>query len=296
MEFRVLKYFLAVAQEENISAAAERLHVTQPTLSRQLKDLEEELGKTLFIRGSRKITLTEEGMMLRKRAEEITELVQKTENEIALSDETVAGDIFIGAGETDAMRFIAQVMRKVQMQYPDIHYHIVSGNTADLTDRFENGLLDFCFLFTDINELKYDSLKIPISDTWGVLMRKDSELADKEYITPEDLWDKPLIMSQQYDKDTPTSVWLKKDVSSLNVVATYNLVYNASHMAAEGLGYVLCLEKLINVTGSSNLRFVPLNPEVKSYMSIAWKKYRVLTKVAKKFIEALQAEFENSVE
>ena len=147
MEFRVLKYFLAVAQEENISAAAERLHVTQPTLSRQLKDLEEELGKTLFIRGSRKITLTEEGMMLRKRAEEITELVQKTENEIALSDETVAGDIFIGAGETDAMRFIAQVMRKVQIQYPDIHYHIVSGNTADLTDRFENGLLDFCFLF-----------------------------------------------------------------------------------------------------------------------------------------------------
>lgn len=296
MEFRVLKYFLAVAHEENISAAAERLHVTQPTLSRQLKDLEDELGKTLFIRGSRRISLTEEGMILRKRAEEITALVQKTEDEITLSDEYISGDIYIGAGETDAMYLIARVMKKVQQQYPDIHFHIVSGNTSDLIDRFENGLLDFCILFTEINELKYDSLKIPICDTWGVLMNKECKLADKKYITPEDLWDKPLIMSQQYDKDTPTSRWLKRDVSSLNVVATYNLVYNASRMAEEGLGYVLCFDKLINVTGDSNLRFVPLKPTVKASMCIAWKKYQTFTKAAKKFIEALQEELENSAE
>lgn len=296
MEFRVLKYFLAVAQEENISAAAERLHVTQPTLSRQLKDLEDELGKTLFIRGSRRISLTEEGMILRKRAEEITALVQKTEDEITISDEYISGDIYIGAGETDAMCLIARVMKKVQQQYPDIHFHIVSGNTTDLIDRFENGLLDFCILFTEINELKYDSLKIPVFDTWGVLMNKESELAGKKYIMPEDLWDKPLIMSQQYDKDTPTSRWLKKDVSSLNVVATYNLVYNASRMAAEGLGYVLCFDKLVNVTGDSNLCFVPLKPTVQASMCIAWKKYQTFTKAAKKFIEALQEELENSVE
>lgn len=296
MEFRVLKYFLAVAQEENISAAAERLHVTQPTLSRQLKDLEDELGKTLFIRGSRRISLTEEGMILRKRAEEIMVLVQKTEDEIILADEHIAGDIYIGAGETDAMCLIARVMKKVQQKYPDIHFHIISGNTTDLTDRFENGLLDFCILFTEINELKYDSLKIPVSDTWGVLTNKESELADKKSITPEDLWDKPLIISQQYDKDTPISRWLKKDVSSLNVVVTYNLVYNASRMAAEGLGYVLCFDKLINVTGDSNLCFIPLNPTVKASMYITWKKYQTFTKAAKKFIEALQEELENSVE
>lgn len=296
MEFRVLKYFLAVAHEENISAAAERLHVTQPTLSRQLKDLEDELGKQLFIRGSRRISLTEEGMILRKRAEEITELVQKTEDEIALADEYISGDIYIGAGETDAMCLIARVMKKVQQQYPDIHYHIVSGNTIDLIDRFEKGLLDFCFLFTELNELKYDSLKIPISDTWGVLMRKDSDLADKEYITPEDLWDKPLILSQQYEKETPITRWMKKPMTSLNVVATYNLVYNASRMAAEGLGYVLSFDRLINVTGESNLCFVPLKPKVEAHMSIAWKKYQIFTKAAKKFIEALQSELENSAE
>lgn len=296
MELRVLKYFLAVAKEENISAAAERLFITQPTLSRQLKDLEKSLGKTLFIRGSRRISLTEEGMILRKRAEEILELVQKTEDEIALSDEHVSGEVCIGAGETDAMCLISRVMKNVQEQYPDIHFRIVSGNALDLMDRFENGLLDFCFLFTRLDDEKYDSLQLPIHDTWGVLMSQQSELASREYITPEDLWDKPLILSQQYAKHTPTAEWLQKDVSALNVVATYNLVYNASRMAAEGLGYVLCFDKLINVTGNSNLCFVPLKPAVESHMIIAWKKYQVFTKAAKKFMEALQAELGNDGE
>lgn len=296
MELRVLKYFLAVAKEENISAAAERLFITQPTLSRQLKDLEKSLGKTLFIRGSRRISLTEEGMILRKRAEEILELVQKTEDEIARSDEHVSGEVCIGAGETDAMCLISRVMKNVQEQYPDIHFRIVSGNALDLMDRFENGLLDFCFLFTRLDDEKYDSLQLPIHDTWGVLMSKQCELANREYITPEDLWDKPLILSQQYAKHTSTAKWLQKDVSALNVVATYNLVYNASRMAAEGLGYVLCFDKLINVTGDSNLCFVPLKPAVESHMIIAWKKYQVFTKAAKKFMEALQAELGNDGE
>lgn len=294
MEFRVLKYFLAVAQEENISAAAERLHVTQPTLSRQIKDMEEELGKQLFIRGSRRITLTEEGMILRRRAEEITELVQKTEDEIALSDEYISGDIYIGAGETDAMRLIARVMKMVQEQYPDIHFHIVSGNTMDLMDRFENGLLDFCILFTGINTSKYDSLKIPVYDTWGVIMNKDSELAGKAYITPEDIWDKPLILSQQHEGEASITRWMKRPLSSLNVAATYNLIYNASRMAEEGLGYVIGFDKLINVTGDSNLCFVPLKPKVTAHINIAWKRYQVLTKAAKKFIEILQEELKNS--
>ena len=289
MELRVLQYFLAVTREQSISGAAEFLHLSQPTLSRQLKDMENELGKQLLIRGNRKITLTEEGMILRKRAEEIMELVQKTEKEISLSDEFIAGDIYIGAGETDAIRLSVRAAKQVQMQYPDIHFHIVSGDLSDLIEKLDKGLLDFSILFSKVDTSKYDSIEIPIKDVWGVLMRRDSPLAEKEAITPEDLWNQPLILSRQVsEKDSAVARWLNKDLSKLNVVATYNLIFNASLMADEGLGYVLGLDKLINVSGDSNLCFKPLFPNLEASIMMVWKKYQVFTKAAEKFLETLQ--------
>lgn len=200
MELRVLHYFLAVAREQSISAAAQSLHLTQPTLSTQLKALEEELGKQLLVRGtkgSRKVILTEEGMILRKRAEEILTLVNKAEEEIAHSDDTVVGTVSIGAGETDIVRYFAKAARTLQKRYPDIRYQISSGNAEYVLEYLDKGLIDFGLVFGEVDQRKYQSLPLPAKDTWGVLMRRDSPLAEKEAITPQDLWDKPLLLSHQ---------------------------------------------------------------------------------------------------
>ena len=286
MEIRVLKYFIAIAREQSILAAAESLHLSQPTLSRQIKDMEEELGKQLFIRGSRKITLTEEGMILRKRAEEILDLVQKTENEITLSN-LICGDIFIGTGETDGVRFIAKSAKMLNEQYPDIHYHIVSGDSVDIIEKLDRGLIDFAVLVGNVDISKYNYMKLPIKDMWGVLMKKDSSLAQKECITPQDLWEKPLIVSRQAIKGNDLTQWLKKDISQLNIIAHYNLVYNASLMVDEGLGYALCLDKIINVTDTT-LCFKPFQPKLEVGMNIVWKQYQILSKASEKFLEKLK--------
>lgn len=291
MELRVLQYFLAIAREQSIIRAAESLHLSQPTLSTQIKNMEEELGKQLLIRGtkgSRKITLTEEGMILRKRAEEILELVKKTEKEITTVDDILMGDIYIGTGETDAIRFIAKVAKKLQESHPYIHYHILSGNSEFVIDRLDKGLIDFGLVFTNVDFTRFDVLKMPTKDVWGVLMRKDSDLAKKEVITPKDLWDKPLILSQQEDKGGNITQWLKRTTSDLNIVATYNLIFNASLMVDEGLGYAITFDRLINTTGNSNLCFRPLEPRLENDMNIVWKKYHVLSKPTEKFITILQ--------
>lgn len=288
MELRVLQYFLAVAREQSISRAAESLHLSQPTLSTQLKHLEEELGKTLMIRGtkgSRKIVLTEEGMILRKRAEEILDLVRKTENEITLSDDSVVGDVYIGAGETDMIRLVARTAQAMNEEYPDIHYHISSGNTAFVMEQLDKGLIDFGILYDSVDLSKYDSVKIPESDVWGVLMRRNAPLASKEVITPEDLWDKPLILSQQENQKSELAVWMRHDLSKLNVVATYNLIFNGSLFVDEGMGYAVCFDKLINVSGDSTLCFRPLSPELKAAPYLVWKKYQIFSKASEKFME-----------
>ena len=288
MELRVLQYFLAVAREQSISRAAESLHLSQPTLSTQLKHLEEELGKTLMIRGtkgSRKIVLTEEGMILRKRAEEILDLVRKTENEITLSDDSVVGDVYIGAGETDMIRLVARTAQAMNEEYPDIHYHISSGNTAFVMEQLDKGLIDFGILYDSVDLSKYDSVKIPESDVWGVLMRRDAPLASKEVITPEDLWDKPLILSQQENQKCELAVWMRHDLPKLNVVATYNLIFNGSLFVDEGMGYAVCFDKLINVSGDSTLCFRPLSPELKAAPYLVWKKYQIFSKASEKFME-----------
>lgn len=291
MELRVLQYFLAVAREQNISAAAESLHLSQPALSTQMKALEEELGKQLLIRGtkgSRKVLLTEEGMLLRKRAEEILELVRITENEISLSDEVVAGDVYIGTGESDMVRIFARVAKNLQKKYPNIHYQILSGNAVFVKEYLDRGLIDFGVVYGPVNSEIYSSMKLPAKDTWGVLMRKDSPLAQKEVIVPKDLWDQPLILSAQKHDAGLMANWLERDLSKLNVVASYNLVFNASLLVDEGLGYAICFDKLINVTGDSNLCFRPLFPKMEAEASIIWKRYQVFSKAALCYLDELK--------
>lgn len=220
--------------------------------------MEKELGKQLLIRGtkgSRKVTLTEEGMILKKRAEEILNLVEKTEKEITLSDNVIVGDVYIGTGETDAVRLLAKAAKELQNIYPGIHYHISSGNAEFVLEQLDKGLIDFGIVFGSVDFEKYNALKIPVRDTWGVLMRRDSELAQKQTILPEDLWDKPLIISHQKNQGGEFSSWLNYNIDQLNVVATYNLLFNASLLVAEGLGYAIGLDKIINTGENSRLCF-----------------------------------------
>lgn len=294
MELRVLGYFLAVARKQSIVRAAESLHLSQPTLSTQLKALEEELGKQLLIRGTkgtRKVTLTEEGMILRKRAEEILSLVQKTEREISFSDQTIVGDVYIGTGETDAVRFIARAAKELYESYPGIHYHISSGNADFVSEQLDKGLIDFGLVFGNVDHTKYNSIELPFRDIWGVLMKRDSPLAARESIRPEDLWNKPLIISNQDDSKAALTAWLSRELSELEIVATYNLLFNASLMVEEGLGYAIGLDKIINTAGNDKLCFRPLSPQAEAGMHIVWKKYQVFSKASEKFIEKLKEIF-----
>lgn len=287
MELRVLQYFLAVAREQSIIRAAQSLHLSQPTLSTQIKNMEEELGKQLLIRGtkgSRKVTLTDEGMILRKRAEEILNLVEKTEKEITLSDSVIVGDVYIGTGETDAVRLLAKAAKELQNIHPGIHYHISNGNAEFVMEQLDKGLIDFGIVFGEVDLSKYNSLKMPAKDIWGVLMRRDSALSKKETISPNDLLDKPLIISHQKNQDNQFSQWLNCNISNLNVVATYNLLFNASLLVDEGLGYAIGLDKIINTSENSNLCFRPLEPKVEAELNIIWKKYQIFSKAAEQFM------------
>lgn len=293
LDIRVLRYFLAVAKEESISGAANSLNITQPTLSRQLMDLEEELGAKLFIRSNRKITLTDEGMLLRKRAGEIVTLVDKTQAEFNTPEEIVSGEIYIGSGETHVIKVLAKVARQLQEDYPHIHYRIFSGNADDVVERLDKGLLDFGILIEPANVKKYDFMSLPGVDIWGVLMKKDSILANKAKVKPEDLWHLPLLVSNQSMVTNLISNWLQKDFEQLNIVATYNLIYNASILVQEGLGYAITLDKLVNTSGDSNLCFRALQPKLEARLNIVWKKYQIFSKPAQIFLNYLQKELSN---
>mgnify|MGYP005762383117 CR=1 FL=1 len=285
MELRVLRYFLEVAREENITAAAESMHITQPTLSKQLMDLEDELGKKLFIRGKRRITLTEDGMLLRKRASEIIELVEKTETELQKNDELVVGDVYIGAAETDGIKLIAKICKNSQNKYPNIHYHLFSGNSEDVLEKLDKGLIDFAILFEPSDFKKYNYIKLPVYNNWGLLMKKDNPLAKLEYIKPKDLLNIPLIFSKQALDNNELTGWFGYNVEKLNIVATYNLIYNASFFVEENFGSALTLDNLVN---NPNLCFKPLAPNLKSNLVMAWKKYQVFSKASQIFLDELQ--------
>ncbi|MBM6832448.1 LysR family transcriptional regulator [Megamonas hypermegale] len=297
MEIRVLRYFLAITREESITGAANSLHITQPTLSRQIKDLEEELGQKLFVRGSHRITLTAEGMLLRKRAEEIIAMVDKTQQEFYSMKGNLSGDIYIGGGETEAMNYIASVCHEIQIDYPDIRYHLYSGNAEDVTERLDKGLLDFGLLIQPTDITKYNYLNIPAKDRWGVLMLKTCPLAKKEEIKATDLIGLPLIFSRQVLQSrmetNDLAKWFGKDWKDLNIVTTFNLVYNATIMAKQGIGYVITLDNLADTSDDSPLCFRPLSPKIESGLDIVWKKYQVFSPAAKLFLNKLKEKFSN---
>lgn len=295
MELRVLKYFLAVAREGSITGAANSLHLTQPTLTRQLQELEKELKQKLLLRGKYKVTLTPEGMILRKRAEEIVDMVEKTEAELLSISETVSGDIYIGGGESDCMKYIAEIIKEIQADYPDIKFHIFSGNAEDVTEKLDKGLLDFGVLIQPVDLSKYDNITLPNKDVWGVVMRKDCPLAQKAYVELEDLRGLPLINSRQAMRKISGKNdfidWFQGEFENLNTVATINLVYNAAIMVKEGIGYAITLDKLVDTSSESILCFRPLKPKLESGLDIVWKKYQVFSPAAKLFLEKLQDTF-----
>ena len=292
MELRVLRYFLAVAREQSITAAAETLHITQPTLSKQLRELEEELGKKLFTRGNRKITLTEEGMFLRKRAQEIVELADKTEADFAAGVGSVSGDIFIGSGETGAVRYLGRTLYKMRSIYPGVRFHLFSGNGEDVSDRLDKGLIDFA-LFVGMTDLKkYDYLKLPYHHGWGLILRRDDPLAAHEAVTPEMLMNVPILCSRQALIQNELSGWLGRPFEELNPAGTYNLIYNAAIMVEEGLGCAVCIDKLLDTSGESAVCFRPFEPAIDAELFIAWKKYQFFSAAAGKFLEMLQQELD----
>ena len=288
MEIRVLKYFLTTIREGNITKAAKYLNLTQPNLSRQINMLERDIGHKLFERKHNNIVLTPEGILLKKRAEEIINMVDKTRAEFNFTDKVIAGDIFIGAGETWAMSLVASVMKDVQSDYPHIRYNIYSGNFQDITEKLDKGLLDFGLLIDPADLSKYDYLKIPLKDTWGLAMRKDSPLSNKKNITKKDLLNIPLIISRQVIE---TEIEDNDTFDNLNITATYNLIYNALIMVSEGMGYALCLDKLIDNMYHKNICFIPLKPKLESGINIVWKKNQEFSRASKIFLDRLTNKF-----
>lgn len=295
MEIRVLRYFLAVAREQNITKAAGILNVSQPTLSTQMKELEEEIGKPLLVRGrkgSRKVTLTQEGMILRKRAEEIMNLVNKTRNELCCADGNLSGEIHIGMGETRNMLLFAEAASMLRDEHPDIRLDISSGNSRFVLEMLDKGLIDFGLLYDDVDSVKYETLEVPVSDRWGLLMKSDCPLARKETVSVRDLAGLPLIVSQQQNSEKILSGQTGLRSEEINIVARYNLVLNASFLTQAGLGCTLCYEGLVPSCAQSGLAFRPLDPPVTSTAVIVWKRFEVLSRLAEQYLAKLRLVFD----
>ena len=294
MELRTLRYFLAVAREGSITQAAKVLFVTQPALSRQLKALEKELGAKLFVRGSHSVALTDRGVLLKQRCEEILELTDKTLAEFAVGSDAVAGDVHIGVGEAYTSRFLARVAQALKDRYPQIHYRLHDGNSDDLAERLDCGLLDFCVLIQPADLSKYHHLHIPEKDAWGLLMRRDNPLAARETIRSADLLGEPLILSEQTTGQAVAHNafvdWFGENFEKLDVVATYNLAFNATLFAAEGFGSVVALERQTRVDEADVLCFRPFEPRLEVESDLVWKRHRPFSPAAEVFLEALRAE------
>ena len=288
IETRLLHYFLAVAREENITKAAQSLFVTQSTLSKQMMDLEKQLGKQLFIRGKRKITLTEEGLFLRSRAREILELMENTENALHQDQQTLSGNVSIGCGETVAMDIIANLLEAFHKQYPDVVLHTYSGDADAILERIDKGLADMGLLLGPIRQEKYEYLQLRQKDVYGLLMPKDCPLASQSSINIDQLKTLPIILPDQTFCGHQDLDWFGTDQSVFHVVATYNLIYNATYLVEHGIGYALSLDRLVNTNGR-NLTFRPISPELSVDLYIVTKKYQSFSPAAKIFYEQLQA-------
>lgn len=285
MELRVLNYFLMVAREENITKAAQLLHVTQPTLSRQLMQLEKELGVQLFHRGKHSVRLTEEGMLLRRRAQELVSLSEKTKQELQCREEVPAGEIAIGCGETKSMSLLSSSMVSFRERYPLVQFSIYSAIADDIKERIEKGLLDMGLLVEPVDISKYEYIRLPVEERWGVLVREDSPLARKASVSPEDLLDIPLIMSRREPVKNQLASWFGTVFDQMEIAATYNLIVNAAFMVEQGLGVALCFD-----LGAvfENLRFVPLWPRMETGSVLVWKKNQALSSAQAYFIRHIR--------
>ena len=285
MEIRVLRYFLAVAQEENITRAAEKLHIAQPSLSKQLMELEDELGKQLLIRGKRRIILTEEGVLLRKRAEEILELVSKTEQEITADEKQLVGKISIGGNLQSSVLKAAAALRE---QHPGVSFQFYSSDATDVTERLEHGTLDFTTLLAPVDVSRYDSVLLSEHSYWGLLVRADSSLAEKGCVHRDDVLRLPLIMHRRAGLQKAIAEWAHTHIERLNIAATYNVIYGSPiPLVQSGLGNLLVTRDLLGPELNAGVRFLPLDPPLETHYALVWKKNAVLTKAAEKFLSVL---------
>lgn len=290
MEIRTLRYFLAVAREENMTRAAELLHVTQPTLSKALKNLEDELGKKLFTRHSFRIELTEEGVLLRQRAEDLVFMADKTLQEFLSLDDITGGDIYFGLAESWQIRYLAREIRSFKETYPDLRYHITSGDTEQVTEKLDKGLLDFAVICETPDERKYHSIQFPESDYFGAALPADSALAKKGSISAEDLAGLPLFTSEQ-SWENDIRPWAGDRFSRLRLEGSFRLAYNGSMFAREGLGILLTLNNLVDTSPESGLVFLPLYPHLEMKMHLIWNKYQSFTPIAERFLKQIKTSF-----
>ncbi|MEI0447094.1 LysR family transcriptional regulator [Brachyspira intermedia] len=292
MDIKSLTYFLTAAREGSITKAANSLNLTQPNLSRQISNLEKEIGKKLFIRSNYSIKLTSDGVLLKKRAEEIIDMVEKTRMEFKSSDDIIAGDIYIGSAETYYIKLIADVIKDLRESHPNIIYHIHSGAYSEITEKLDKGLLDFGVLIGNIDSSKYDYIDIPYKEVYGLLMRKDSHLSKNKFIEKNDLFDIPIICPKIFFNNkiqtSKFSEWIGNDFDKLNIILSYNLIYNAALMVEDGIGYALTIDKLVNTINTSDLCFIKLNPRLEIELRVVWKKNQVFSEASKIFLEELK--------
>ncbi len=282
MELRVLNYFLAIAREENFTKAAKQLHVTQPTLSRQIADLERELGVKLFVRSNHNIILTEDGMILKRRAQEILSLADKTKRDFLQKDEALSGTISIGSGEFRSTEYLAKIIAAFRKKYPNVKYEIYSGNAGNIRDYIERGFLDIGLMSEPIDMRKYNFVNMPIKEQWGVFVQKDSPLSEKNSIRPEDLNGMSVVTATGDFNQSRIGKWLGDYSEQVDIVATANLPYNEAVLAKENIGVMLS----INLNCAyENLRFIPINPVLEVSTALAWKKEQIFSATTSAFIE-----------
>ena len=290
MELRVLHYFLAIAREENFTRAAEQLHVTQPTLSRQIADLEQELGVKLFIRSNHHIVLTEDGMILKRRAQEILSLADKTKRDFLRGDENLEGVISIGSGEFLSTRILTDCIAQFRKKHPLVQFEIYSGNAGNIRDRIERGLLDVGLMSEPIDIRKYAFITMPVKEQWGALVREDSPLAGQEFLRPQDLLNIPLISAVGEFLESNVAKWLGEYAAQVHIIAKGNLLYNEAMLAQSNIGAVICIRLSCRYDG---LQFIPFSPALTNDTALAWKKEQIFSAATKAFLDFAEKYLKN---
>lgn len=288
MDLRLLEYFLAVAKAGNITKAAEQLHVTQPTISRQLTELEDAMGAQLLVRGKRQVTLTDAGVLFQQRAEEMVSLMEKTTRDIAQQDDLVGGTVSVGCVESCVSRLLPQVLKAFSARYPSVGYELYSADGDDIREKLDRGELDFGILVEPVETAKYDTIRLPYRDIWGLLMRKDDPLAQRPSVGKDEVLSLPLIPPRREIVQDTIAGWFGVERSQLNIFASHNLLNNAALLVEAGLGYAICVGGSFEIRGGENLCFVPFSPERATGHVLAWKKNRIFHSAASRFRDYIQ--------